>query len=274
MIMERVYAETLSFTDMFSNPTVQLLYEDLGIEDTSLVRDLTKFLEENFEIISDYSNVLAIDLTDRLAISFHLEDDKFLGTNFHIPGLNEFIGLVEDKVLHYKLGLDEYITLISDYVRNSANGTISTILITGNPFISKDDFMNTVTGGHIPDYGKFSTFIQGNYEYQKALFKTTMIPADTSNQIRLSALKLTVDLVDINNSGFGEIEEKDVGLIVSFDREYTRTDNINVRAIQTSGGSYAIPEVTGITKQGCTIKLKETNETYIVGYVSWTATGD
>jgi hypothetical protein len=280
MIMEREYFENLSFSDMFTNPTVQKISESLGIEDTSITFSILKELQEQFKVLSDFERVLFIDLTNRLAISFHIEDDKFIGARFHIQGLDELFEVVDDLTLNYGLNMDEYITILSDYIRSSANGTVSTIFITGKPFTNKDEFMRTVIEGHIPDYSKFSTFIQGNYEYQQALFKTTMIPTETSNQVKLSALKLTVDLVDINNSGSGEIKAAATGFVAVFDRPYTRTDNIHIRAIQTSGASqtsgtgYGIPEITSITKQGCTIKLRETSGDYIVGFVSWTATGD
>lgn len=273
-IMSRDYAEAFSLGDVFTNPTVQKLSESLGIADTSITHSILKNLEEEFNILSKFQRILVIDLTSRLAISFHLEDADFIGTHYYIPGLEEFIGIIDDMATNYALNIDEYLDILSDYVRSTANGTVSTIFITGNPFTNKDEFLDTALNGHLPDYEKFSTFIQGNYEYQKALFRTTMAPTETSNQVRLSALKLTVDLVDINNSGAGAISTATTGLIVLFSREYTRTDNINVRAIQTSGTTYAIPEVLDITTSGCTIKLKEAGTTYITGSISWTATGD
>lgn len=231
--------------------------------------DIGKLLKDKVFISENFGKVLTAFVTFPEGVD--LDELAKSGYN-HFRTFAYNLDLAELRKFNISIINKESLQLFSDYIR-SINGVISAIYINTEPYEDQHDFMEKVLKNHIPYFTRFNSFIQGNYTYENAYFRTTLVPNVDGAQIRLSKLKVTSDVPDIHNSGTDEITIANSGVTIFFDIPFTLAESIRINAIHTGGEVLGVPEITNITTSSFLVKLKTSSTAYTRGFVNWAAHG-
>ncbi len=168
-----------------------------------------------------------------------------------------------------RLATHEALKLTEQY-RRHANGVISDMIISSSE-ITEEDFLNIVDNGHPPGYTNFRDFIQGDYTYQRALFRA-ILKSSNADRGYIDALRLTVDVPDIFDRGVAEVTNATAGVSVQFSRTFRFTPQVTIT--HKGGTTTAIPRLLGTpSTTGFTAVLEDKTGTRVTGSFSWLAQG-
>jgi hypothetical protein len=146
-------------------------------------------------------------------------------------------------------------------------GAISDISIRTDE-VTADAFEDILSFGSAIGYSEFQTFIPGDYTYQEALMRTRF-EALSSDRPRLTSLKLTVDVPDVNDRGFQTITASIT--TISFNKSFVEPPE--VLAVQKGGLEIGTAVVSNVTTAGFDVKIAKSDGTLIGGDLSWGASG-
>jgi hypothetical protein len=183
--------------------------------------------------------------------------------------LNEGLSVSEAIKRASSLNVKEALALAEQY-RRHANGVISDMIIS-TLAITEDDFKNIVENGHPPGYTNFRDFIQGDYTYQRALFRA-ILKSSNADRGYIDALRLTVDVPDIFDRGVAEVTNATAGVAVQFSRTFRFTPQVTIT--HKGGTTTAIPRLIGSSStSGFTAVLEDQTGARVTGSFSWLAQG-
>ncbi len=265
-------------------------------------RDLFKSLSESFALSETYADLIAYIL--RISESLYLSDQpckqlsKPFSENFDISDSRAFETLIRvaeaiavaeawGRAVAYRRNVNEGLGItdalrrslsiksaeafyLAEQYRRHANGVVSDMIVSSLA-ITEEDFASIVQNGHPPGYTNFRDFIQGDYTYQRALFRA-ILKSNNADRGYIDALRLTVDVPDIFDRGFAEITVAAVGVNVQFSRNFRFTPQVTMT--HKGGTTTAIPRILGTpTTTGFTAVLEDKTGARVTGSFSWLAQG-
>ena len=167
------------------------------------------------------------------------------------------------------LKLSEALSLAEQY-RRRANGVISDMIVASTE-ITEQDFMDILESGHPPGYTNFRDFIQGDYTYQRALFRA-ILTSSNADRGYIDGLRVTVDVPDVFDRGTAQVSNAANGATVYFSRQFRVAPEVTLTF--KGGTSVAVPRILGaVSITGFTAVLENTSGTRVTGAISWVAQG-
>jgi len=137
--------------------------------------------------------------------------------------------------------------------------------------ITEADFASIVEAGHPPGYTDFRDFIQGDYTYQRALFRA-ILKSRNSDRGFIDALRVTVDVPDVFDRGTVQITDAQAGAVIGFARIFRVPPEVTMT--HKGGTVVAIPRLSSaVTRTGFTAILENTAGTRVTGTFTWIAQG-
>lgn len=151
-----------------------------------------------------------------------------------------------------------------------AKGTYSDVTVQAGT-IALTDFQNLVYNGRAPGFTNFRPFIQGDYNYRYAIFRTVATSIN-SDRARIDVLKLAVDVPDVNDRGAASITVASTGVYIPFNRIFHVIPQITV---SLSGGLVlAIADhITDSTSGFWAILTDPVTGLRVTGNITWAAHG-
>jgi len=151
-----------------------------------------------------------------------------------------------------------------------ANGVISDMIVASTE-ITEQDFMDILESGHPPGYTNFRDFIQGDYTYQRALFRA-ILTSSNADRGYIDGLRVTVDVPDVFDRGTAQVVNPNNGASVFFARQFRVVPEVTLTF--KGGTSLAVPRILGtISTTGFTAVLENTSGVRVSGAISWVAQG-
>ena len=167
------------------------------------------------------------------------------------------------------LKLAEALNLAEQY-RRRANGVISDMIVASTE-ITEQDFMDILESGHPPGYTNFRDFIQGDYTYQRALFRA-ILTSSNADRGYIDGLRVTVDVPDVFDRGTAQVSNAANGVTVVFSRQFRVSPEVTLTF--KGGTTVAVPRILGaVSTTGFTAVLENTSGTRVTGAISWVAQG-
>lgn len=238
-------AESFSFTEVAAKATTKPLRESFSTTD-ALVKKQVKSISEAFGFAETFGRTVAFKLS-----------------------LAEGFSFTESLKRAQTLKLSEALSFAEQY-RRHANGVVSDILIATTE-ITEQDFLDIFESGHPPGYTNFRDFIQGDYTYQKALFRA-ILTSSNADRGYIDGLRVTVDVPDIFDRGTASVVNAAAGVMVGFVRQFRVPPEVTLTF--KGGTTVAIPRILGsVSTTGFTAVLENTSGTRVTGLISWVAQG-
>lgn len=132
-----------------------------------------------------------------------------------------------------------------------------------------EEFVAQIVGAGPVSYDAWHTFVSGDYEYDKAVYRGAII-SNGESLPSFSQLDLVVDVPDVFDRG--SVTTSAAGVVaVVFNRPFYAAPEIN--ASIKSGSIVGVPRITSITNTGFNIDLVDPTNARIVGVCSWAARG-
>ena len=167
------------------------------------------------------------------------------------------------------LKLAEALNLAEQY-RRRANGVISDMIVASTE-ITEQDFMDIMESGHPPGYTNFRDFIQGDYTYQRSLFRA-ILTSSNADRGYIDGLRVTVDVPDVFDRGTAQVSNATNGVTVVFSRQFRVSPEVTLTF--KGGTTVAVPRILGaVSTTGFTAVLENTSGTRVTGAISWIAQG-
>lgn len=180
-------------------------------------------------------------------------------------------GLAVSEALQRAMAIQaqEALALAEQY-RRHANGVISDMIVASTE-ITEADFASIVEAGHPPGYTDFRDFIQGDYTYQRALFRA-ILKSRNSDRGFIDALRVTVDVPDVFDRGSVQITDAAAGAVIGFARIFRVPPEVTMT--HKGGTVVAIPRLaSAVTRTGFTAVLENTSGARVTGTFTWIAQG-
>jgi hypothetical protein len=257
--------ETLALAETYTDLIAFILRvsESFSLAEKS-AKGITKPQAESFRL----SDTLARSQVKRIseAVSFA----EALGrTVAYRRSINEGFAIGEALKRAQTLKLSEAFGLAEQY-RRRANGVISDMIVASTE-ITEQDFMDILESGHPPGYTNFRDFIQGDYTYQRALFRA-ILTSSNADRGYIDGLRVTVDVPDVFDRGTAQVVTAASGVTVVFARQFRVSPEVTLTF--KGGTTTAIPRILGsVSTTGFTAILENTSGTRVTGAISWVAQG-
>lgn len=238
-------AESLSFAEVAGKATIKPFSESFTTTDAFAKKQI-KSISEAFSFAETFGRTVAFKVS-----------------------IADGFGFTERLKRAQTLKLSEALSFAEQY-RRHANGVVSDMLIATTE-ITDQDFLDIFEAGHPPGYTNFRDFIQGDYTYQKALFRA-ILTSTNADRGYIDGLRVTVDVPDIFDRGTASVTNAATGVSVSFARVFRVTPEVTLTF--KGGTSVAIPRILGLVNTtGFTAVLENTSGTRVTGLISWVAQG-
>jgi len=257
--------EALNFAETYYDLIAFILRvgEGLAVSDQS-ARRLQKPVAEAFTTSDQLSRQSVKQVAEALAFA------ETLGrTVAYRRLLQEGLGVSDALRRAMRLKAYEALALAEQY-RRHANGVISDMIVASTE-ITEADFASIVEAGHPPGYTDFRDFIQGDYTYQRALFRA-ILKSRNSDRGFIDALRVTVDVPDVFDRGTVQITDAQAGAVIGFARIFRVPPEVTMT--HKGGTVVAIPRLSSaVTRTGFTAILENTSGTRVTGTFTWIAQG-
>lgn len=136
------------------------------------------------------------------------------------------------------------------------------------------DFLQSIETGAIPGWAPWRSFVPGDYEYSKAMFRVVMdsISADRG---QIEVCEAAMDVPDVIDRGSARVLVAADGVYVEFEREYHIIPEITLTSKGGVGTNPTAAELVGApTLLGFTAKLRDTMTGELVaGTFTWASHG-
>jgi hypothetical protein len=275
--------ESLTFSEKYARSGTKAVFEVFQVGE-GLARQLVWRKYETLALAETYTDLIAFIL--RVSESFRLSDTlarsqvkriseavsfaEALGrTVAYRRSMNEGFAIGEALKRAQTLKLSEAFGLAEQY-RRRANGVISDMIVASTE-ITEQDFMDILEYGHPPGYTNFRDFIQGDYTYQRALFRA-ILTSSNADRGYIDGLRVTVDVPDVFDRGTAQVVTAANGVTVVFARQFRVAPEVTLTF--KGGTTVSVPRILGsVTTTGFTAVLENTSGARVTGAVSWVAQG-
>jgi hypothetical protein len=295
------FVESLTFSEKYARTGTKAVFEAFQVGER-LARQLVLRKYETLALAETYTDLIAFILRVSESLSFSEKPSKGMtkpqAENFRLSDalvksqvkqISEAFSLAEalGRTVAYRraiiegfaigeairraqtLKLSEAFGLAEQY-RRRANGVISDMIV-ANTEITEQDFMNILESGHPPGYTNFRDFIQGDYTYQRALFRA-ILTSSNADRGYIDGLRVTVDVPDVFDRGTAQVVTASSGVAVVFVRTFRVSPEVTLTF--KGGTTVAIPRILGsVTTAGFTAILENTSGARVTGAISWVAQG-
>jgi hypothetical protein len=225
---------------------------------------LTKPQAESFR----FTETLSRSQVKRISETFVFAE-VFGRTVVYRKAISEGFAMGEALRRAQTLKLAEALNLAEQY-RRRANGVISDMIVASTE-ITEQDFMDILESGHPPGYTNFRDFIQGDYTYQRALFRA-ILTSSNADRGYIDGLRVTVDVPDVFDRGTAQVSNAANGVTVVFARQFRVSPEVTLTF--KGGTTVAVPRILGaVSTTGFTAVLENTSGTRVTGAISWVAQG-
>lgn len=154
-------------------------------------------------------------------------------------------------------------------IRITMSAVVSDIVIRSKE-LSFSDFEQNVKTGSVYGYENFKPFLEGDYEYQKCLYKCVLTSGNVSSQTRIRTLKVTIDVPDVVDKG--SVVTSGVDMVrVYFNRRFYSVPSVTATLI--SGTVLGTPNVDNVTTKYFDVELLSSADARLVGELNWQAIG-
>ena len=295
------FMENLSFAEKLTNANIKAVMESFLLAE-GLARSVVMQKFETLSIAETYTDLIAYIL--RVSESFSFAEvaskastkpfsESFTTTDAlakqQIKSISEAFSFAETfgRTVAFKvsiaegfsfaeslkraqiLKLSEALSFAEQY-RRHANGVVSDMLIATTE-ITAQDFLDIFEAGHPPGYTNFRDFIQGDYTYQKALFRA-ILTSTNADRGYIDGLRVTVDVPDIFDRGTASVTNAATGVLVGFARQFRVSPEVTLTF--KGGTTVSVPRILGsVSTAGFTAVLENTSGTRVTGLISWVAQG-
>ena len=257
--------ETLALAETYTDLIAYILRvsESFSLAEKP-AKAMTKPQGESFCV----SDALARSQVKRVAEVFSFAES--LGrTVAYRRSISEGFSIGEALKRSQTLRLSEALGLAEQY-RRRANGVISDMIVASTE-ITEQDFMDILESGHPPGYTNFRDFIQGDYTYQRALFRA-ILTSSNADRGYIDGLRVTVDVPDVFDRGTAQVVTAASGVAVVFARQFRVAPEVTLTF--KGGTTIAVPRILGsVSTTGFTAVLENTSGTRVTGAISWVAQG-
>lgn len=257
--------ETLALAETYTDLIAYILRvsESFSLAEKP-AKAMTKPQGESFGV----SDALARSQVKRVAEVFSFAE--VLGrTVAYRRSISEGFSIGEALKRSQTLRLSEALGLAEQY-RRRANGVISDMIVASTE-ITEQDFMDILESGHPPGYTNFRDFIQGDYTYQRALFRA-ILTSSNADRGYIDGLRVTVDVPDVFDRGTAQVVTAASGVAVVFTRQFRVAPEVTLTF--KGGTTIAVPRILGSASiTGFTAVLENTSGTRVTGAISWVAQG-
>jgi len=182
--------------------------------------------------------------------------------------LKEGVGVNSAYGSAMTLPVAESLSIADAYLRNADTVVSDLILSAGD--ISEDTFLQFMRRASPVGFTEYAEFVEGEYEYQEALFRIVMESA-AEDRALVDSLKIHIDVPDVNEAGKVTVPATSGGATVAFQRHFNAEPEVTVTL--KGGTVLALPNVTSSDQNGFTVTLKDTSGNPVSGTVSWVAQG-
>lgn len=238
-------SESLTFTEVAAKSNTKPFSEYFTTSD-AIAKQQTKSISEALSFAETFGRTVAFKLS-----------------------LAEGLSFAESLKRAQTLKLSEALAFAEQY-RRHANGVVSDMLIATTE-ITAQDFLDIFEAGHPPGYTSFRDFIQGDYTYQKALFRA-ILTSSNADRGYIDGLRVTVDVPDIFDRGTASVTNAATGVTVVFARQFRVSPEVTLTF--KGGTTVAVPRILGlVSTAGFTAVLENTSGTRVTGLISWVAQG-
>lgn len=263
--VSKAVIEAIGFAETYADLIAYILRvtENIGLADSAVKQTLKPFTEA-----FTANDLTSLGLIKRVAEAVAMAD-AFGRTVAYRKALSEGLAVNDAIKRSLRLSTHEALQLAEQY-RRHANGVISDMIISTGE-ITEEDFISIVDNGHPPGYTNFRDFIQGDYTYQRALFRA-ILKSSNADRGYIDALRLTVDVPDIFDRGVAEVTNAAAGVSVQFSRTFRFTPQVTIT--HKGGTTTAIPRLLGTpSTTGFTAVLEDKTGARVTGSFSWLAQG-
>ncbi len=263
--VSKAVIEAIGFAETYADLIAYILRvtENIGLADSAVKQTLKPFTEA-----FTANDLKSLGLIKRVAEAVAMAD-AFGRTVAYRKALSEGLAVNDAIKRSLRLSTHEALQLAEQY-RRHANGVISDMIISTGE-ITEEDFISIVDNGHPPGYTNFRDFIQGDYTYQRALFRA-ILKSSNADRGYIDALRLTVDVADIFDRGVAEVTNAAAGVSVQFSRTFRFTPQVTIT--HKGGATTAIPRLLGTpSTTGFTAVLEDKSGARVTGSFSWLAQG-
>ena len=238
-------SESLSFTELPAKSLVKPQFEKFTLVE-ALSKSEVKRISEAFVFAEGFGRTAAF----RKAIS-------------------EGVSIGEALKRAQALKLSEALSIAEQY-RRRANGVISDMIVATTE-ITEQDFIDILESGHPPGYTNFRDFIQGDYTYQRALFRA-ILTSNNADRGYIDGLRVSVDVPDVFDRGTAQVTNAANGVVVGFARQFRVPPEVTLTF--KGGTTLAVPRILGsVSITGFTAVLENTSGARVTGAISWVAQG-
>ena len=295
------FVESLTFSEKYARTGTKAVFEAFQVGE-GLVRQLVLRKYETLALAETYTDLIAFILRVSESLSFSEKPSKGMtkpqAENFRLSDalvksqvkqISEAFSLAEalGRTVAYRRAINEGFAIgeairraqtlklseafgLAEQYRRRANGVISDMIV-ANTEITERDFMDILESGHPPGYTNFRDFIQGDYTYQRALFRA-ILTSSNADRGYIDGLRVTVDVPDVFDRGTAQVVTASSGVAVVFVRTFRVSPEVTLTF--KGGTTVAIPRILGsVTTAGFTAVLENTSGARVTGAISWVAQG-
>jgi len=295
------FVESLTFTEKYARTSTKAVFETFQVGE-GLARQLVMRKYETLALAETYTDLIAYILRVSESLSFSEKPSKGMtkpqAENFRLSDalvksqvkqISEAFSLAEalGRTVAYRRAISEGFAIgeairraqtlklseafgLAEQYRRRANGVISDMIV-ANTEITEQDFMDILESGHPPGYTNFRDFIQGDYTYQRALFRA-ILTSSNADRGYIDGLRVTVDVPDVFDRGTAQVVTASSGVAVVFVRTFRVSPEVTLTF--KGGTTVAIPRILGtVTTAGFTAILENTSGARVTGAISWVAQG-
>jgi len=295
------FVESLTFTEKYARTGTKAVFETFQVGE-GLARQLVLRKYETLALAETYTDLIAFILRVSESLSFSEKPSKGMtkpqAENFRLSDalvksqvkqISAAFSLAEalGRTVAYRRAINEGFAIgeairraqilklseafgLAEQYRRRANGVISDMIV-ANTEITEQDFMDILESGHPPGYTNFRDFIQGDYTYQRALFRA-ILTSSNADRGYIDGLRVTVDVPDVFDRGTAQVVTASSGVAVVFVRTFRVSPEVTLTF--KGGTTVAIPRILGtVTTAGFTAILENTSGARVTGAISWVAQG-
>ena len=295
------FVESLTFSEKYARSGSKAVFEVFQVGE-GLARQLVWRKYETLALAETYTDLIAFIL--RVSESFSLAEKPTKGitkpqaesfglsdtlSKSQVKSISEAVSCAEalGRTVAYRRSMNEGFAIgealkraqmlklseafgLAEQYRRRANGVISDMIVASTE-ITEQDFMDILESGHPPGYTNFRDFIQGDYTYQRALFRA-ILTSSNADRGYIDGLRVTVDVPDVFDRGTAQVVSAANGVTVVFTRQFRVAPEVTLTF--KGGTTVSIPRILGsVTNTGFTAVLENTSGSRVTGAISWVAQG-
>ena len=293
--------ESLALSEKYARAGTKAVFEAFQVAE-GLARQLVMRKYETLALAETYTDLIAYILRVSEGLSFSEKPAKVMTkpqgeslgmsdalSRSQIKRVVEVLSFAESlgRAVAYRLAISEGFTVaealrrvqtlklnealnLAEQYRRRANGVISDMIVASTE-ITAQDFTDILESGHPPGYTDFRDFIQGDYTYQRALFRA-ILTSSNADRGYIDGLRLTVDVPDVFDRGTAQVVSASSGVAVVFSRQFRVPPEVTLTF--KGGTTVAVPRILGsVSITGFTAVLENTTGGRVTGAISWVAQG-